>query len=133
MSDAVKRGVQVTVVIPKSSDVGMVDILRNRYLGMVYKSGVNLMFYDPSNLHSKVFITDENTFCIGSSNFDYRSFRYMHEIVLAGKHPAIAQVLLQHRDETLTAVHEFNYYFWKRRPLIEKFVEVMLIPFRYFF
>jgi len=133
MADAVKRGVLVTVITPKNSDVGMVDTLRNRYLGLVYKSGVNLLFYFPTNLHSKVFIADDNTFCIGSSNFDYRSFRYMHEILLVGKHQKIKEVLLKHKEETLQNVHEFNYEFWKKRPLIEKFIEIMLIPFRYFF
>ena len=133
MSEAVERGVQVTVVLPKHSDVSLVDFLRNRYLGQIYKSGVNIAFYYPDNLHSKLMIIDNTTFAVGSTNFDYRSFRYMHEIILLGKHPDILKQLLLHTETTLQSVEKFNYGFWKNRPLIEKIISWLLIPFRYLF
>lgn len=133
MGDAAQRGVSVNVVLPKHSDVGLVDVLRNRYLGQIHKSGINIYYYYPNNLHSKLMIVDNSIFCVGSTNFDYRSFRYMHEIVLVGKHRQIAGELLQHRDETMKHVHNFDYEYWKRRPVIEKIISWLLVPFRYMF
>ncbi len=133
MSDAAERGVRVDVVLPKHSDVGLVDVLRNRYLGNIHKSGINIFYYYPNNLHSKLMLVDNTMFCVGSTNFDYRSFRYMHEIVLAGKHPQILAELQKHRDETLKHVHNFDYEYWKRRPVIEKIISWLLVPFRYMF
>jgi cardiolipin synthase len=36
MMDAARRGVDVTVIMPKHSDVRMIDILRNKYFGLLY-------------------------------------------------------------------------------------------------
>jgi cardiolipin synthase len=45
MVDAAKRGVEVVVIIPRHSDVTLVDILRNKYLGPLYKNGIQFLFY----------------------------------------------------------------------------------------
>jgi cardiolipin synthase A/B len=133
MAEAVERGITVTIVLPKHSDVGLVDVLRNRYLGQIHKSGIHLLYYYPNNLHSKLMIIDKSTFCVGSTNFDYRSFRYMHEVVLCGKHEFIMKHLIAHRNETLLTVQDFDYQYWKRRPILEKIISWLLVPFRYLF
>jgi cardiolipin synthase A/B len=133
MADACQRGVNITIVLPRHSDVRLVDILRNKYLGQVFRSGVHIMYYSPGNLHSKLMIVDNSIFCVGSTNFDYRSFRYMHEIVLSGKHPLILGKVISHQTETMNSVVEFDFDSWKKRPRLEKLVAWLLIPFRYFF
>ncbi len=133
MAEAVERGVTVTIVLPRHSDVGLVDVLRNRYLGQIYKSGIHILYYYPNNLHSKLMVVDNITFCVGSTNFDYRSFRYMHEVVLCGKHEMIMKQLSLHTNETLKTVQKFDYQFWKRRPVFEKIIAFLLVPLRYLF
>jgi cardiolipin synthase A/B len=133
MADACERGVDVTVVLPRHSDVRLVDVLRNRYLGLIHKSGVNIKYFEKGNLHSKLMLVDNLIFCVGSSNFDYRSFRYMHEIIISGKHPQILQLLLKHSSETLQWASNFDYQNWKKRPSFEKFISWLLVPFRYLF
>ena len=133
MADACERGVDVTVVLPLHSDVRLVDVLRNRYLGLIHKSGVHIKYYEKSNLHSKLLLIDNLIFCVGSSNFDYRSFRYMHEIIVSGKHQQILQPLIKHANDTLLWTKNFDYMNWKKRPLIEKFISWLLVPFRYLF
>lgn len=131
MMDAAKRGVDVTVIIPKHSDVGLVDILRNKYLGQLYKNGVSFLFYIPHNLHAKVMLVDDEVYSIGSSNFDYRSFRYMYEIVLIGKRKDIIEQLEKHLHETILNSQLFDYEKWLHRPVINKFFEWILLPFRH--
>ncbi len=131
MMKAVQRGVEITVIIPKSSDVGLVDILRNRYLGPLYEKGIRFLMYIPHNLHAKAMLIDNEVYAIGSSNFDYRSFRYMYELVLVGQRKNIIDQLENHIKETIKNSQEFDYERWKHRPVINQFFEWLLLPFRH--
>jgi len=131
LMDAAKRGVDVTVIMPKHSDVRMIDILRNRYLGMLSKNNVKMMFFMPHNLHAKLMVIDNRVFSISSANFDYRSFRYQYEIALIGKEPEVLRQLHEHLYGTLNNSEAFDYEKWATRPLIEKIFEAILIPFRH--
>jgi len=133
LMDASKRGVNVKVFMPRHSDVGMVDLLRNKYLGILHDAGIRLMFYLPHNLHAKLLMIDGEVFSISSANFDYRSFRYLFEVALIGTEPAIVSQLNEHVAETQRNSQELDYLEWKRRPLMQKIFEWLLLPFRHFF
>jgi cardiolipin synthase len=133
MMDASKRGVEVQVIMPMHSDMRMVDILRNKYLGFLHTAGVRLLFYLPHNLHAKLLMIDDETFSVSSANFDFRSFRYQYEIALIGSEPDIVRQLKDHVAETVRNSQAFDYQEWNRRPLIEKIFEWTLLPFRHFF
>lgn len=129
--DAVHRGVKVKVIIPKHSDVRMADVLRNRYIGILHEKGIEFSFYTPHNLHAKIFMVDKSIFSIGSANFDYRSFRYMHEISLIGTNQSVINKITKHIHETLEYCEPFDYELWLRRPRIQKFFEWLLLPMRH--
>ncbi len=131
MMDAAKRGVQVQIIIPKRSDVNLADILRNKYLGLLHESGIRFLLYRPHNLHAKLLLIDGRQFSVGSPNFDYRSFRYMYEIVLLGTEQSIAMQVQQHISLTAENTDMFDYEQWKRRPLINRFFEWLLLPLRH--
>lgn len=131
LTEAVKRGVDVTVIIPEHSDVHMVDLVRSRYLGMLHKNGILFRFYKPNNLHSKVLLIDNETYALGSANFDYRSFRYQHEIILVGKQKEIVSQLGEHVRNCLANSEPFNYEEWLKRPFIQRFFEWLYLPFRH--
>ena len=133
LMDACKRGVDVTVIVPRHSDVMLIDILRNRYLGPLHQGGLKFLYYLPANLHSKAILVDNEIFAIGSPNFDYRSFRYMHEIILVGREEMIVNQLSKHIEETISQSEPFNYEKWSHRPRFQKFIEWLLLPFRHFF
>ncbi len=131
LMDAAQRGVKVNVILPKQSDVTLIDILRNKYLGPLSKKGVNFLFYQINNLHAKLMLIDDSVFALGSSNFDYRSFRYMYEIMLIGQDSQIINQIKKHTASTLDDAQPFDYLKWKNRPLINKFFEWILLPFRH--
>ena len=133
LMDAANRGVEVKIILPQHSDVRLVDVLRNKYLGNMYRNRVKFLFFKNNNLHAKMLMIDNRIFSIGSANFDYRSFRYMHEICIVGKDESILQQLKEHVKKNLKNCMEFDYPHWKNRPLIEKFFESLLIPFRHLF
>ncbi len=133
MIAASKRGVNINIIIPRHSDIGLVDVIRNRYLGQLYKSKINIWYYSPCNLHSKIVLVDKNIFCIGSSNFDYRSFRYQHEIILQGSEKTITEQVEEHINNTLQHSEKFDFNEWSKRPFIQRLIEYIFIPFRHLF
>lgn len=130
---AASRGVDVNVIMPLHSDVRLVDFLRGKYMDYYHKNKIKIHFYTPGNLHSKCMLVDDEIFAIGSANFDYRSFRYQHEIMLFGRNRNIISQLRAHIDETLSMSIPFNYDEWRTRPLFEKIIGRLLIPFRHLF
>ncbi len=131
--EAAQRGVSVNVHIPKKSDVGALDLLTSKYLGEMAEQNVRFFFYLPQNLHAKIFLADRTHFVIGSSNFDYRSFRYQHEICLAGQHTSLVRQIVSHINESRKDSEPFNYEYWLKRPIMQRFFEWVLIPFRHLF
>jgi cardiolipin synthase len=131
LMDAAHRGVSVNIILPRHSDVSLIDILRNKYFGSLYKSGVNILFYELNNLHAKMMLVDKKVFAIGSSNFDYRSFRYMYEIMLIGNNKEIAKQVNSHVKSTISDSVKFDYDNWKNRSVIDKLFEWILLPFRH--
>ena len=126
LSDAVRRGVKVTLIIPKRSDVRTADVLRDVYLGKLFLSGVNIKCFYPRNLHSKLLIVDNAFFLLGSSNVDYRSFLHQYELNLFGTDETVIDLLERYFENTLKFSEGFNYAGWKNRSRITKILEHLL-------
>ncbi|MDA3839737.1 MAG: phosphatidylserine/phosphatidylglycerophosphate/cardiolipin synthase family protein [Patescibacteria group bacterium] len=120
---AIKRGVNVTLLVPKKSDVKIVDIISKKYLGIIYKIGVNIKLYKPNVLHSKAILVDDESFLFGSTNIDPRSSILQFEINLAGKNKEMAHQLRDHFNHTIYYAENFNFNEWSKRPKIHKFFE----------
>lgn len=130
MMKAAKRGVQVQVIIPQHSDVAIVDYMRNIYLGNLHLHGIDIRLFQNANIHAKLLLVDASLFALGSSNLDYRSFRYMYEINLSGENEEIAYLVRNFIKETLPNCSPFDYTQWLNRPLWQRFFAFLLIPFR---
>jgi cardiolipin synthase len=133
LMDAANRGVDVKVIMPKHSDMRLVDVMRNMYIGLMCRHNVTFLFYTPNNLHSKLLLADKKIFSVATSNFDYRSFRYQHEVALVGRNPEIVGLIMKHIEDTLRDCEPFNYDSWLRRPFPDKLFERLLVPFRHLF
>lgn len=133
LADAAKRGVSVKVILPRHSDVRSIDLLSSKYYGFYHSNNIRLIFYSLNNLHAKLLMIDGETFGIGSPNFDYRSFRYQHEVMLFGTHKGIVDEVKRHVEETMMNCLPFDHLSWMRRPRIEKVLGWMLLPFRHMF
>jgi len=129
MKKAVKKGVEIKVILPLISDVRFADIMRNMYLGWLHRKGIKIYYYQPRVLHSKVIISD-NTCFIGSCNLDYWSLVHLYEIGLVTSDKHIISQIKAHVKESLEDSKPFDYVEWKNRPLIQKIIEKTLKPFR---
>jgi cardiolipin synthase len=133
LAEASARGVKVNVIIPKKSDIHILDVLSGKYLGELASAKVNIYFYLPLPLHSKIFMVDRKYFMVGSANFDYRSFRYQHEICLFGEHRSLNRQLLSHFQRSIKESEPFNFLTWQKRPRLQRMFESLLVPFRHLF
>ena len=130
LKKAAKRGLNVTLILPWHSDVKIVDILREKFLGRLYKKGVKIKYYKSGILHAKNFICDNEIAMITSSNLDFRSFFHQYEIGISSTNPDFVLGVKKHLDESLLGCMDFDYNKWKNRHFFQKVMELILWPFK---
>jgi cardiolipin synthase len=120
--DAVKRGVEVRIMIPadKASDAPLVQHASHHHFGTLLKGGVKLYDYNRTLLHQKIVVVDGRCSSIGSTNFDDRSFEINDEVALVVYDEAIAQELEQTFERDLKYATERHLEEWKNRPILHK-------------
>lgn len=129
---AAKKGIDVKLIIPKISDVRLVDILREKFLGKMDQAGVKIFYYKPRILHSKLILADDKQFSLGSSNIDYRSFIHQFEVCVFGKDENISSQIKKHLHQSMSDSEEFDYVKWKDRSTIHKIMEDIIYLFKQF-
>lgn len=82
LRDAEQRGVDVNVLLPRDSDVKVVDWLREGFYPQLLKWGVIVREYLGPVLHAKTMVVDDHIAVIGSSNFDILSVLMNREVGL---------------------------------------------------
>ncbi|MCE5251413.1 phospholipase D-like domain-containing protein [bacterium] len=82
LSVAARRGVDVRVVVPKTSNHLLADLVREGYLRQIQASGTTVFKFVPVMMHGKLVIIDDSLGIIGSANMDLRSFFLNYEIAL---------------------------------------------------
>ena len=79
LAAACARGVEVSLIIGKKSDVHLSRLLISTYYADLLKMGVRVFEYQTGILHAKVMLIDDECI-IGSSNLNHRS--YYHDLEL---------------------------------------------------
>lgn len=79
---AVRRGVDVRIILPRRSNHPLPDIVRGIALRQIQEAGGLVMFYPPKMLHSKVVLVDEQAAVLGSANMDIRSLLLNYETAM---------------------------------------------------
>ncbi|MCC7574494.1 hypothetical protein KO361_02790 [Candidatus Woesearchaeota archaeon] len=127
-----KKGVKIKLILPKKSDVKIVDVFAQSMFGKLHERGIKIHLYRPGFTHSKLTLVDDETFSFGSANFDYRSFRDQYELTIFGKNTVLKEYVKKHLEKSLESTEEFNYKEWKKRSLLKRIMEIIIEPFRHF-
>lgn len=77
------RGVDVRVLVPRSSDNILVDLAARSYYPDLVRAGVKIHEYAGRMLHAKTLVVDDELAVVGTANFDNRSFRLNFEVIVA--------------------------------------------------
>lgn len=117
MGAAVKRGVDVRVLMPSTSgsDNPMVQHAGHRNFEKLLRCGVRLFEYPHTLLHQKIVTVDGVWCAIGSSNFDDRSFEINDEISLSISDAALATRLDAIFEKYAARATEIELDQWVRR------------------
>ena len=73
MRRATERGVNIALLLPRDSDVRVVDWLREGLYPSLLEWGVRVIEYLGPVLHAKTMVVDDNVAIVGSNNFDILS------------------------------------------------------------
>lgn len=80
LTSAALGGLDVRLLVPKSSDSLLVTYAARSYFDELLGAGVKIYEYGPRLLHTKALLCDDDLAIIGSANFDHRSFRLNFEV-----------------------------------------------------
>ena len=125
LSEAVRRGVDVKVMVPATSatDSPIVQHASHHLFGRLLQAGVKIWEYDPTLLHQKVIIVDGIWSCVGSTNFDTRSLQLNDEISMGVLDRSIATQLRAAFANDLRTARQQRYAEWKHRSLWHKLID----------
>jgi cardiolipin synthase len=79
---AVRRGVDVRVLVPRRSNHFTADLAGASYLRALAREGGRVYCYVPRMLHAKVVLIDDELTILGSANMDMRSLFLDYELAL---------------------------------------------------
>ncbi len=122
LAEAVRRGVKVLVMVPSvnATDNAIVQHASHHHFGSLLERGVRIWEYDKTLLHQKVMVVDGLWSCVGSTNFDARSFEINDEISVGVIDRRIAEELRAAFFEDMKHSRERKLDEWKDRSLWHK-------------
>jgi cardiolipin synthase len=82
LQTAALRGVNVSLVLPRHSNLRYIDWATLHWLPDLIARGVRIHLQEPPFSHAKLFVVDEQYAQIGSANVDTRSLRLNFEIAV---------------------------------------------------
>jgi cardiolipin synthase len=115
LTDAVKRGVDVRIVVPGFSDSKLVLHASHSEYDALLKGGIRLIESKEALLHAKTALIDDSLAIIGSANLDYRSFLHNNEVtaVVIGEETARRMHVIFERD--MAQGKELTIDEWRKR------------------
>ena len=105
---AAKSGVDIRIITPHRWDKRVVHFTTRSYYRELIRAGVRIYEYTPGFIHSKTFVSDDDTAGIGSANMDIRSLYLQFE---CGVWTYRAEAVTELRDDflkTLDVWHEIT-------------------------
>jgi len=95
------RDVDITFLLPKSSDIKLADFITRFFYKRLRKRGIKIYLYAKEILHAKTMVIDGKWASIGSCNLDLLSLWWNYELNLMSTNVAFAGELEQHFLEDL--------------------------------
>ena len=123
--DAIKRGVNVTILVPYKADHAFVKEAAFPYFKVLLEAGCKIYRYTHGFYHGKIVIIDNELCDFGTANFDKRSFFINDELNCMIKDPEFIQKV---RDEFLLDIfhrsEELTFFSYEKRPILQRGTEL---------
>ena len=120
LTEAAKRGVDVKIILPGTSDSSLTQYAGEYYYSELLKSGVKLYRRQKVLLHAKTLVIDGIWSTVGSTNMDFWSFSTNDEVnaVILSRKFAMEMEKMFAKD--LAESDEIRWKDWENRPLLSK-------------
>ena len=130
LEDAIKKGVEVKLLLPGKSDV-MAPYYAGRSSFMrLLSSGVRIFNYQGDVLHAKTFVFDGCWSIVGSANLDFQSLRWNDEGNVGLLNEGFGGKMTEVFEEDISHSIEIKEDLWRKRPMSEKIKEKFFVLFR---
>lgn len=120
LSRAARRGVDVRVITPGSSDVRVIEWAGLYSARNMSKMGIKIFHWRGPMLHAKTATVDATWSTIGSYNFDAQSRFSNLEVTVEVLDPEVAQRLSRSFELTLASCDPYDDQVWRRLPWWKK-------------
>lgn len=120
---AAKRGVDVRVLVPRKSDVLLVQWASRAAYANLLLNGVRIFEYLPRMLHAKTIVIDDEYATVGTSNIDYRSFFLNHELNLFSSNRELCLQLYRQFNRDQEEAEEVHPKSWRKRHWLHRILE----------
>ncbi|MGH9367057.1 MAG: phospholipase D-like domain-containing protein [Thermoanaerobaculia bacterium] len=112
---AVRRDVDVRLLLPGQSDVPIVRHAGHGYYRRLLEIGVRVFEYRAAILHAKTLVADGHASMVGSTNLDFRSFHFNAECNLVFLDAEVGGRFEETFQDDLTRSEEITAAVWRRR------------------
>ena len=123
LKDAVKRGVDVRIILPARTDSGLVFHAGRSYYTDLLRAGVKIYERREMLLHAKTALIDGVWSSVGSTNLDWRSFLHNDEINAIVLGPDFGVQMKVMFDKDLAASELITLEAWQSRPIMLRLKE----------
>jgi cardiolipin synthase len=120
---AADRGVEVSIVLPRSSDHLIVSAAGRSYYLRLLEAGVKIHLHESGLLHAKTITVDDSFALMGSANLDVRSFYLCFEINVLLYGAAITQRVRDQQLCYIAASTPVDLAEWIKRPFYKVYFE----------
>ncbi len=123
LESAALSGVDVRLMIPRRLDSEMLRLATGSYIKECLLSGIKVYMYEPTVMHAKVVIVDDEFVTTGSTNFDFRSFEHNFEFNVLVYNKEFNRKMRDVFDADMEHCTRLSMGKWKQRPLMQKALE----------
>jgi cardiolipin synthase A/B len=123
LAQAARRGVDVRIVVPGKSDLGLVLYAGRASYDELLDAGVHIHAMQLAMLHAKTAVIDGNWSTVGSTNIDTRSFLHNSELNVVVMGDSFGTEMENAFREDMSDSTEITAQAWRARPLGERLRE----------
>lgn len=124
LKQAVRRGVDVKIILPSNTDSGLVFHAGRSYYDELLSSGVKIYERHAALLHAKTALIDGVWSTIGSTNLDWRSFLHNDELNAVVLGPKFGKQMLAMFEKDLASSRLVTLEQWRNRSLTLRLKEM---------
>jgi len=130
LAERARAGVDVRILLPnRYTDVKIVRLAGHFYFRGLLEAGVRIYEYQTTMMHTKALVVDDIWGVVGSANMDIRSKELNQEAVIGVADRGFATELTDTFHADLAQSKEIRLKEWKRRPILSRALERIVVLF----